>query len=400
MQPRTEPGGREEGPVVPARPSPRDFSLTRGGPFYTLLGRAALLSPQGTPRGLRIALAVWVPLAVGEILRLAWGLDVSPLFKDISVHTRLLVALPVLLLSERTLDAACASSIRNLYNGGFCERALLDRVVASGERLRDRVLPELVLALVAFAFGQLTLWQVTGATGLFSGAQDAGALSFPRLWYGAVALPLMQFVMLRWLWRWAIWSWMLVRFASLELKLIASHPDHSAGLGCLSKPLSPFAAFALASASVLAGAWGTQISGQRLTAQQEAPAILTLLVALTLVAIVPLLFFSGHLYWARRKSLTQFADFANEYARAFNARWLARGAGAEALGSSDIQAFNDLVGTYATVSKTTLFAFGMRALIGIWVATLLPMAPLFSSGVQAEHILKRLVSTLFTGMPL
>ena len=383
------------------REAPRTFSLNDGGPFYRLMRRAHLVSPSGMVRSWWLALFAWLPIVIGEGVRAVSGMHPDPTFFDISVHVRPLVALPALLFAERLIEPACRSGIQSFYVGRFCDRAEIDSVVDRGERLRDAVWPEVILAAVAVLGGQLALWHVTGATGLFHGGAQAGAWSFPRVWYVVIALPLVQFVMFRWFWHWVIWSYMLTRLAALPLHVLCTIPDRAGGLSCLARPVTGFGGFAFATGSMLAGAWGTQILANRTTVEAQLPSLLVFLVAALVLAIGPLLLFCGHLYRARRRTLARYGDFANAHMHGFDDKWIESGVpGERSVGSSDLQSLNDLGGAYSVISTTRLFAFGARAIGAVWLGGLLPMVPLFASLVTVEHLLKRIVSTILGGFPL
>ncbi len=145
-------------------------------------------------------------------------------------------------------------------------------MIDRAEPMRDSTFVECVLAATALLGGQLVLWGVTGPTGLFHGIEQT-RLSISQVWYAAIALPLLQFLALRWLWRWAIWTVILVRVSRLPLATIATHPDRAAGLRFLSGPRTGFAAFELAFGSMLAGAWGMQLLDGRVTVPSLLPTL-------------------------------------------------------------------------------------------------------------------------------
>ena len=173
-------------------------------------------------RGWWLALFAWLPIVIGEGIRVAAGLHPDPTLFDISVHVRPLVALPMMLFAERLTEPACRTAIDSLRRK-FCDRTSIDCIVDRGENTcvmhGGR---KAALAAVALIGGQLALWEVTGATGMFHGGASAGAWSFPRVWYVVIALPLTQFVMFRWLWRWGIWNFMMARIALLPLTPLAT----------------------------------------------------------------------------------------------------------------------------------------------------------------------------------
>ena len=381
--------------------APRAFSLHDGGPFYRLMRRLHLVRRSGAIRGPMLALFAWVPLVAGEAARAVFGLRADPTLLDLSTHLRLLVAMPVMLASERIVESACRSGINSLHAGGLYEGAAIDAVVARGERLRDGWRGEALALVVALALGQLAFWRVTGPAGLFHGATGVGSWSFPHVWYCMVALPLALFVMLRWLWRWTIWSYMLVVIARWPLAALSTHPDRAAGLSCLARPVSSFGGFAFAVGAVLAGAWGTQLLAHRTTVRALFPSILAFLLLMLAIAVVPLLPFCRQLYRLRRRALAQYGDFAMQYMRGFHVRWIDPPVpGEQALGSPDIQSLNDIGGAYGVIANTRLFVFGLRSVLAMWLAALLPMAPILVSTSTVEQLIARTVKMVMGGVPL
>lgn len=375
---------------------PRSFSLAGGGPFHHVLRKLKLT---GKLRGVWLGLMLWSPFVLGELGRMTFGRPPDPALFDLSVHARLLVAIPMILQAEKLVDSAARSAISSLYEGQFCDRTAIDAIVDRGEHLRDRRWPETAMLAVTLAFGQIALW--TGWTGVFHGTAGAGRWELARVWYVVLALPVAQFVIVRFAWLWGIWGYMLARIARLPLAPLATHPDHAGGLSCLARPVTGFGAYAFACSAVLAGAWGTQVIAHRTTVGALMPDLLVLLVLVAAVAIAPLLLFSTHLYRIRRRGLAQYGDFAMGYMRAFHDVWIASGrAPEEALGSPHIQSMNDIGGAYKVVSTTKLFVFSARMLAAVWASALVPMLPLLASTITVEHVVRRIIGAILGGLPL
>jgi hypothetical protein len=381
--------------------APPTFSLNDGGPFHALMVRLRLVRPSGMIRVGWLSAVAWLPFIVGELLRTMWGMPQDPTWFDISVHTRVLVALPLMLFAERLVEPAAASTIHSLYEGEFCDPNKLAEIVERGHRMRDARWPEGLIAALAIGVGQASLWRVVGSTGVFHGGELAGGLSFPRLWYLGFALPLVQFVMLRWLWRWLIWSVMLVRISRLQFDAVATHPDRAAGLSCLSRPMTGFGAFAAATGSIIAGAWGTQLIAHRANVRGLMPFLLAHLLIVLIVAAAAQLAFCGHLFRARRRTAAQYGDFTENYVRSFHAKWIeGRETGEQALGTPDIQSLADINNAFSAIERTRWFTFGPRKLFEIWFPALLPMVPLFASALTVEQALAKILGTVFTGLLL
>lgn len=376
------------------------FSLVRGGPLYRLLVRLRLVDAEGSVRSRWLVAFAWLPLMIGGAVRVARGLEPDPIVFDISVHARLLVALPLLFGAERLVDAACRGTIASLASGHLCGRVALERIVGRAERLRDSWWIEAVLLALAIAGGQLVLWGVTGVTGVVEGGAPVGAWSFPRAWYGAIALPLVQFVLYRWLWRWLIWCYTVASLARQPLAPLATHPDRAAGLSPIAWPATPFGGFALATGSVLSGAWATQLLEHRTTLRAIAPEALVFLAAMLVLAIGPLLLFSGHLYRARRRAIFEYNDFARQYTLEFHAKWIEGAQHGPVLGTPDLQSLSDLGQSVRVVAETRWVVFGSRTVIDVWLASVLPLVPLLATTLTLAQVFQRIVAAVLGGLPL
>lgn len=379
---------------------PRRFSIEES-PLVRALTRVHLAHRDHTPRVLPFVVIAWLPLFIGALLRVAVGQQPAPILFDLSVHVRLLIAVPLMIYAGRLLEVRCRAAVNQLYAGGFTERENLDRIIGRAIRLRDSRLVEVLLILLTLFGGQASLWGLSATTGLFAGVVDPGALSFAKIWYLTIALPIAQFVMLRWLWHWAIWSYVVVRVSRLPLATIATHPDRAAGIGFLALPISAFTGFLLAIAGTIASAWGTQILDGRATLQAFVPPFIAFVVVSTLLACGPLLLFMGMLYRARHREIESYNQLSLDYVRGFHRKWVeSRPASESLLGTPDIQSINDLIGAYDSLVRLRVVPFGPREIIGIWIASVVPMLPLIATTMPLDKLLAHIARALLGGVPV
>ena len=378
--------------------SSRTFWLALS-PFNSVLARVHLLHEDGGIRAVPLVVIAWLPLCLGALWTVLLGDRTQPILFDLSVHTRLLVGIPVVVFAEHLLDVRCRGAVMMMYENEIAEATVLDRVIDRAERLRDSRVATIAIIVLAVIAGQAVLWGVTGPTGLFAGVAHAGDLSFARVWYSCVAQPLVQFLLLRWLWHWVIWSYVVLHLSRLPLATTAMHPDHAAGLAFLGGPISAFTGFLFGVSCVISSAWGTQILHGRTTMQGLIPSFVVFAIIAVAVACGPQVAYVGQLYNARYRELWHYHTFALEYVRDFHSKWLLKPASDE-LGSSDIQSLNDLGGAYGTLEKTRLLPIGKRTLVSIVVAALIPMLPIAATAVPLTQLLKRVGSAMLGGIPL
>lgn len=355
-----------------------------------------------TPRAWVLVVVTWVPLALAILAHLVAGGRPPSILLDLSVHARLLIGIPLVVEAERLLDRRCREAVAQLYRGRIAEPASLDRILASAARLRDSRAVALGMVVLAVGGGQLVLWGVIGSTGVFAGIpkEEVGALTFARVWNATVSWPIVQILGLRWLWHWGIWSYVLARLSRQPLATLATHPDRAAGLGCLARPVSAFASFALALATMIAAAWATKIQyGQEPLESFLAP-FAVLLVVLFAVACGPLLLFAPVLYRARHRELGQYDFLALDLVRQFHRKWIeSRPASEDLVSTPDVSALADLCGSYANLASVRLVPFGPRQVVTIWVAAAVPMVPLAAMTVPLGELMKRIGSALLGGLP-
>jgi hypothetical protein len=363
------------------------LSLTRGGPFYHLLRRVHLLDH---PRWIWLVAFAWLPLAIATLVELAITGHLDSIATDVSVHVRLLVMLPLLIVAEDLLEARCRNATEHVREERIADRASLDAIITRTEHLRDAWLPEVLIVVIVVGVGQLWLRSYVWTS--------LGAPTFARAWCFLVALPLAQFLIVRWLWRWALWTYVLARLASLGLSLDALHPDQAAGLKVLSGPTEAFAVFVASLSAMASATWMMKLHAHATTLKTLSPLFFTFVVVVIILACAPLMLFSRKLYRARHRDANAYHRLARDYVDAFRTKWLAEGTSA-VLGTSDIQSLNDLGGSFRTAEATRLYPFGVRTIINLWTGVLVPLVPLLLAEAPIDQVATHFGRMLFGVAP-
>jgi hypothetical protein len=374
----------------------RPFSIT-SGPFLGVLRRLHLTRADRTPRALVLVAIAWVPLFVAAGSHWIAGGRAPAILRDLSVHVRLLIAIPLLVLASRMLEQRCGIALAQLYDGDFAPRPQLDGIVDRARRLRGSRLVELGIALVVVLAGQAIAWGVIPRSGLFSGG-DTGGASFARIWYAMVSLPIAQFLYFDWLWQWIVWTYVVVRLSRLNLHTVATHPDSAGGIGFLDEPLSAFACFVLAGSTMMAAAWITRVLEHDATAGSFTIDFVCILVVIMVVAVGPLCLFAPMLYRARHRGGPQYDALALDYARDFHGTWVHDRKREQ--GSADVRSMNDMIGVVGHVKKIRLVPVSQRAIVALWVAAAAPMLPLAAALMPLDELVRKLGDALLAGLPV
>jgi hypothetical protein len=397
--------------------APQDFSLVLGGPLYQLFLRCRLTRAPLDLWHRRIvagALITWLPLLLlsaiaGQTTR---GVAV-PFLRDLSAHSRFLLAVPLLIVAEVVVHVRIRGIIEQFRERGLIapddEAAFSDAIHDAG-RWRNAIWVEVGMLVLAFTLGHW-IWsrQVALHVPTWYGREEAGGrqLTPAGYWYVFVSLPVFRFLLLRWYFRIAIWYRFLWRVSRLRLRLNPLHPDRAGGLGFLGISTQALVPVLVAHTAALAGVFGNRIwhAGARLP--QFKLEIGGIVAGLLLIVFAPLAFFAFQLAAARRAGLRQYGAVASEYVREFERKWIAPAvvgaAGAAAspassteplLGTADIQSLADLGNSFDVVREMRTLPFGKDAVINAAVIILLPLAPLVLTMIPLDQLVDSVFKVL------
>jgi hypothetical protein len=193
-----------------------------------------------------------------------------------------------------------------------------------------------------------------------------------------VCMPLFRFLLLRWLWRLALWCFFLWRLSRLELRLVPTHPDRAGGLGYLELVHTEFTPLVLAISAVQSASLAQDIALGRMTLDAIYPSVAFVLLVDAVLFLGPLLIFSRKLWSCKVKGMSDYSALAERYVSAFDQKWL----GVDPvpreplLGTADIQSLADLSNSVSIVRDMRLVPVSQSLLMYLAVAALLPLLPL------------------------
>lgn len=393
---------RNSGPGNGPPPDGLDFSLVQGGPLFQLLYRAHLYG-DGLEllrrRVIFFSMVAWLPLLVFSALggELVGGDAALPFLKDVDVHVKFLVVVPLLIIAELVVHQFLRPLVAQFTKQGLVpdgERPRFDAAVASALRLRNSVLAEVILILLVYGVGILFIWRhfnvLTTTTWYATPSAGGTTLTLTGIWYGFVSLPIFQFLALRWIYRLLIWARLLFQISRLDLNLVPTHPDRSGGLGFLSNVLYAFMPLAVAYGAVIAGSLASRILYAGAKLPDFKVLIAAAVIALTLIFVGPLLVFGGRIAQVKRTGLLEYGALAQHYVRDFDAKWLRdrQTADASPLGTEDIQSLADLANSFEVIRGMNMAPVALRDVGLVAVAALAPIAPLLLTVMPLDQLLK------------
>jgi hypothetical protein len=381
------------------------FSLTEGGPGAAFMKRLHLVDPErGTGQGraaLILTALTWVPLFILCIFEgLAFGRVEIPFSYDIPAHARFLLAVPVLVLADIPVGVRLREVMRHFVSAHLVtddERAKFEQILVNSLRFRDSHVGEIVVVVMAY----LATYHALSGVSVQSGGtwfrpEPGRGLTLVGYWYAAVALPIFQFLIFRWIYRMAVWSRFLWRVSRLDLLLTPTHPDAAGGLAFLGKALIPFGVIIFALSAVVSSGIAERILFMGAKLQDYQWSYLTLFVLASIIFAGPMLIFLPKLLLLKQRGLMEYGTLGSEYTQAFHRRWVAKTEPAEEplLGTADIQSLADLGNSFAIIRNMRMLPVQLSDFIAFVLPGLIPALPLVATVMPLGEIVKGLLKLI------
>lgn len=376
-----------------------EFSFAGTG-FVSRLSARTGLSGQDPARVVRGAIllgfASWLVLL---LLSLASGCALPgsverPFLTDLLVDGRLLLAVPLLVIADLVVSRRLAAVVRQFIEAGLlrdASREAFEAALARLHRRRDSSVAEVLLLAGAVAASVAAV--VTQAGDAATSWIAAGGALTPAGWcYALVGLPLFQFLVLRWIWRGAIWAGFLRDVSRLDLELSAAHPDRAGGTGFVARGQTAFCIVVAALSAVLSCAAGERYLREGASILQYKSAFGGFIVLCLAAVLLPLFVFVKPLARLRDGALLKYGALAAAHQRAFESKWLAgRPPDERILGSPDVSSLADLAASYELVRRMRPVPIDVATVSAVLLAAILPLLPAVATAVPIKDILGKLL---------
>jgi len=375
-----------------------DFVPIESGYVNRLCSRWGLLQP-ASRRLLRIGLLLlvtWVPLVMLTLIQghtVGKSVSVS-LLRDPQVHSRFLIALPLLEIAEAFVAISLAIQVRQLIESGIIPVDDLPKF----EGLRVDVRrwhhsPQAEAVMFAIAFLASLALKLTVMPDVQSSWERPGESISAAGWlHILISLPLLYFFLLRALWVLILWGRFLFGISRFNLQLTATHPDHAGGLGFLGRGLMTFAPTVVAFSTIVSGGLAYEIYHHGESLDSLKYHLIVYVILLTVLVHLPVVAFVARLFRCRMFGLLEFSNLVWRHDRAFDEKWIHQppSDNEPLLGTSDVQSLADIATAYDHVNEMRVIPIDSRAGIGIAVAAALPMVPLIGTEIPFQEIIMKL----------
>jgi hypothetical protein len=211
-----------------------------------------------------------------------------------------------------------------------------------------------------------------------------------------VSSPFLRFLMLRWVWRYLLWGYVLHRVSNLKLTLLPTHPDRMGGLGFLLFAQQQFGILAAALGSVLAGQFANEITHFGVALSELRAATAVFIVLSDLVILFPLTLFSYKLFEMRRDGLIRYSLVARGVTGRFDEKWVTKPEAppGEMIGTQDASTLIDYISSYDVIQATHVIPITRRSALYIAVYAAAPFAVVWFLGTPVDEMIGQLIKRL------
>lgn len=378
------------------------YSLMRGGLVHALVSR--IFGDRTQRLHVRLAvilvLASMLPIVAATLINgTFYGNAVdAPLLSDFSTLARFLIVVPLLVLAAPESDRLIRRTLAHVPRCGLLprqKRAAYDRLLSHIRSLRDSRWPEALLLAIAITpalFMQPTFDAMPDIVS-WRNTEDAPGY-FAKNWLDLIGLPVFRFVVLLWLWRFSMWTYLLYRLSRLHLRLDAGHPDGSGGALFIGESQFRFIVLALAGAILVSASSMNHVVHLGESIEQQKHVLIGYVLLAVASLISPLFLLARRLFRVKQRALLAYSELGHLSATDFARRWLQSAPPKSLLDTGDSSAVADYAAVYATVRGMSIFPMTRATLVWFILVTASPFLPLFIVAMPLDDLLNRLLSVV------
>lgn len=376
----------------------RKYSLVSGGLLYSVM-RKLKIAGKGDAgvlkRAVLFALVAWLPLLILTLIEGTFsGEKASVSFvEDFLVHIKFLLVIPFFIVIEKMIDPLFdnyMNSTRRLIAAK--EDKDFTRVAQTTEALSNSWIPEIVVLVLIYGAYLLSWTSVDVSVSRWNMAGQGARFSLGEAYYLFVAIPIYQVLVARWVWRWLVWAYSVVRISLLDLRVEATHADQLAGLSFMELVPVSFCVLSLAFSAVFSATIGEDILFYDGSLREHLYAILFFIFAAPVVLHLPLLAFIPVLIKAKVRAINKFSSLIQYHNNLYRDKWMEGSLPEDdhLLGSLDNSSMSDINGAYAqSVRGMNVFAMAPRTIVYCAFMLILPFLPLLLTMYSTTELIKK-----------
>ncbi|MFD2203472.1 hypothetical protein [Shivajiella indica] len=310
---------------------------------------------------------------------------------------RLLLAVPMFILSEKYVDKRILIIISQFLKNGMVNENnhnQFEQILQKFQRIAKKKRSEIVIILLVVVYGSFRLvfnnFNIT--SWIFPFESNEHKLSWAGYWLVFISLPVFQFLIIRWMWRWILWLRLLLAISKSGILIFPPHPDKAGGLGFLGERPLVFGSFSLVLGVVYASILVNRILYLDFTLDQQIPFLIAFAAFSLIINIVPLIFFSELMRQTRLKYLHYYNSLGVDFIKDFEEKWLYQ---KKEKTESTAQQGLTLNLHYNNIYEMKTFPFDLKSMLASVILTILPLVPLLLFYIPFKELLEFTFGMLF-----
>jgi hypothetical protein len=347
---------------------------------------------------LAVAIA-WIPLLVLAAVHGGFA-ELRAVLVDYRVYARVLVAIPLLLVAQITMDTRFREMAQHFLDANIVRTDELSRfhqIMQKTRRLRDALLPEILVIVAVYL--QVGYLLESGRLRFASWAMEAGSNALTPAGYYSVLISQGIFLVLLGIvaWKWAIWIYVLRRMSQLHLQVDATNGDLTGGLGFLSEVPRAFVPVVLAISAVVGATWRSLVLNGQLTLDGLIWPAAVYAALMLAIFFLPLSLFLPTLVHEKRLGVRRYGSLQHLVSLQFRRKWTQqrnRHVDDDLLSVPDFSALADLSASLKNVEDMVAYPFRKSVAISFLIALALPLIPVVTTQIPLKEILKGLFDAL------
>lgn len=347
----------------------------------------------------------WLPLLIisffsGTMLSADSKIKI-PFLYDYLTNARLLISFPVIFLSISIINNLISKSFDQFVSAEIVRTEDLGKFKQISDtyyKLKDSKISNIIIFFLSYLWIYFFWRNYEDISGLNSwklissgneGVQLAG------YWYYIVSIPVVQIFMFKMIWTFLLWSSSLYRIAKLNLNISSSSPDGAGGLAFLGYTQIFFGLLGFAQNVTFSAGIADKIVYNNESFMDYRFNIILGIISVSLIYIVPLLFFTKHLLNAKLVTLFEYSKLGLNYGTSFENKWIKKNMPDNSeplLGNADIQSLADMSNSVKMVQDQLIIPLRISTFIAFFVVLIIPYLPLLLLRYTSEEILQGILN--------
>jgi hypothetical protein len=383
-----------------------NYSLTESGLINLWLKKLKLDQKRGLLAILVLSIT-WLPLIISTAIdgTLYAGAGVTFL-KDLAIQGRLLVGILMLILIKdivyiripRVLQFIAEVLIPPNEKEHFISGALR-RAKKSTDSIWSEIIFFLAVTIFAISPAETTtlfLMQVESGSWLISQKEGREVLSFAGNWAQYISIPIFQFLLLRWLWRYIVWLILLYRISKINLILKPTHPDGSGGIGIIILAQRNFLMFFIACGMAISCVMINLLLNKGISFDLLKIEILGFIIFSIILLIFPLLFFMRKLIKTKYEGLLELSKAGINLSNKYEEEWVKPMGNEKKIAEDTVDPSMqvDYSGVYLLLQDLRIIPLRVSDVMFMAIALYLPFIPIFFIQFSIVELLQKLMGLL------